>query len=628
MIGNTFSQMANADKLSPQQLQVAIKDGTIPSYIGIPLLQEKMKQSQEAQALSAGQQKPLPIAQQVMQQAQQQHGVEALPSGLPVEGMAGGGIIAFADGGLSDDSADEYEDYLDEARKQEEDDLMDEYAKAFQGGIGSLPAAKKEEAKEGVGDFIARIMHKESRGKRYDKNGNLLTSEKGALGEMQVMPGTSRDPGFGVKPAQSNHPDELARVGRDYANTLLQRYGDPKLAAIAYNMGPGATDKWLASGADQSKLPQETQGYVKGFSGKDGESQVKDKGISYSPYGFGNTASQDDMTPEALAEAKRLRDMGLFDSMKETFGPIVSPVWNALTTPPSPEIKKQTVVPQGIADIPRGRLTMANDPRLISSQQPSPQMSPSSYDQSSNSDDQSFGPISTPATQPAPATAAAAPTNSMSSIEDIMAQRYANLDKQREQDKYMALLQAGLGMMGGTSPNALANIAAGGQQGIQSLAQANAARTSEENALLSGRLGLAKIGSEKERNAALIQARKDIQDQALAQRTAAQGNALTEKKEAAAARDEAKNTKLLSDIEDKVRAGVAKDIAGNVVLQNKPDIEAIKEKMVQDRLRAHKTYGRKYKDVYGENPFDDLSDGTIGSGAHPKQIQSILDKYK
>jgi hypothetical protein len=47
---------------------------------------------------------------------------------------------------------------------------------------------------------------------------------------------------------------------------MYNRYGDPKLAMIAYNMGPGATDKWLASGADPRRLPKETQGYIRGVS--------------------------------------------------------------------------------------------------------------------------------------------------------------------------------------------------------------------------------------------------------------------------------------------------------------------------------------------------------------------------
>ena len=110
--------------------------------------------------------------------------------------------------------------------------------------------------------FQERIKQAESGGRRYDKSGKLLTSPKGAQGEMQVMPGTQRSPGFGVEPAKGRSPDEIARVGSEYLAAMEKKYGDQTLAAIAYNMGPGATDKWLAAGADFSKLPKETQGYV------------------------------------------------------------------------------------------------------------------------------------------------------------------------------------------------------------------------------------------------------------------------------------------------------------------------------------------------------------------------------
>ena len=110
--------------------------------------------------------------------------------------------------------------------------------------------------------FQERIKQAESRGRRYDDKGRLLTSPKGAQGEMQVMPGTQRSPGFGVEPAKNRSPDEIARVGSDYLAAMEKKYGDRTLAAIAYNMGPGATDKWIAAGSDFSKLPAETQGYV------------------------------------------------------------------------------------------------------------------------------------------------------------------------------------------------------------------------------------------------------------------------------------------------------------------------------------------------------------------------------
>lgn len=108
----------------------------------------------------------------------------------------------------------------------------------------------------------AAVKQAESQGQRYDTKGNLLTSPKGALGEMQVMPKTAKDPGFGVAPAKGKDPDELARVGKDYLKAMVDKYGDTQKAVIAYNWGPKNTDNWLASGADPKALPAETQGYV------------------------------------------------------------------------------------------------------------------------------------------------------------------------------------------------------------------------------------------------------------------------------------------------------------------------------------------------------------------------------
>jgi len=87
-------------------------------------------------------------------------------------------------------------------------------------------------------------------------------SRVGAVGSMQTMPRTLKDPGYGVRPAVDNSPAELERVGRDYFNTLLKKYGDAETAAVAYNMGPGATNRWIAAGSDITKLPRETQAYV------------------------------------------------------------------------------------------------------------------------------------------------------------------------------------------------------------------------------------------------------------------------------------------------------------------------------------------------------------------------------
>jgi hypothetical protein len=108
------------------------------------------------------------------------------------------------------------------------------------------------------------VKHIESGGQRFGKDGQLLTSPKGAQGEMQVMPGTASDPGFGVTPAKDGSPEELARVGRDYLNAMHQRYGDTDKALAAYNAGPGAVDAAVKAKGDKwlEAMPDETKAYV------------------------------------------------------------------------------------------------------------------------------------------------------------------------------------------------------------------------------------------------------------------------------------------------------------------------------------------------------------------------------
>lgn len=90
-----------------QQLVSQVQSGTVPPYVGIPLIQDLTQKMAQAQAKMAQQvagmgvpQAPqgAPIAQQVMAQAQQPSGVEALPSNLPAS-YAPGGLVAFEEGG-------------------------------------------------------------------------------------------------------------------------------------------------------------------------------------------------------------------------------------------------------------------------------------------------------------------------------------------------------------------------------------------------------------------------------------------------------------------------------------------------------------------------------------------------
>ena len=120
-------------------------------------------------------------------------------------------------------------------------------------------------------DFEAALQsmrESESNNKDFTEKGEFVTSKKGAQGKSQVMPKTAAAPGFGIKPAdlsgsKEQQAAELNRVGKEYLSKMIEKYdGNLATAYAAYNMGPGATDKWLKSGADPADLPKETRDYV------------------------------------------------------------------------------------------------------------------------------------------------------------------------------------------------------------------------------------------------------------------------------------------------------------------------------------------------------------------------------
>ena len=89
-------------------------------------------------------------------------------------------------------------------------------------------------------------------------------SPKGARGLMQVMPGTARDPGFGIRPSDGSQADDV-RVGREYRAAMQQRYGgDLAKMWAAYNWGPGNLDAAIARLGDSwaTSAPAETRNYI------------------------------------------------------------------------------------------------------------------------------------------------------------------------------------------------------------------------------------------------------------------------------------------------------------------------------------------------------------------------------
>jgi hypothetical protein len=170
-----------------------------------------------------------------------------------------------------------------------------------------------------------RVEWQESRGNQG------AVSPKGAFGVMQLMPDTARDPGFGVAPLDPNAPDpevENRRVGRDYLNAMLERYGgDQEAALAAYNWGPGNADKWVASGKGRDRLPRETQGYLANILG-DGQGAVAS---ASKPMMLAPPDEQPQGSPQTLSQA-------VVPPWKRTWGKpkAAAPVEPRLETPQLP----------------------------------------------------------------------------------------------------------------------------------------------------------------------------------------------------------------------------------------------------------------------------------------------------
>lgn len=87
-------------------------------------------------------------------------------------------------------------------------------------------------------------------------------SPKGALGPYQVMPATAKNPGYGIDPLEDpTNPKTARKFATEYLTAMKEEFGgNPYLAVLAYNAGPGPVKKWLAG---KGELPQETIDYAK-----------------------------------------------------------------------------------------------------------------------------------------------------------------------------------------------------------------------------------------------------------------------------------------------------------------------------------------------------------------------------
>ena len=130
-----------------------------------------------------------------------------------------------------------------EARLARWDRLIDEAAKRF-----NVPR-----------DWILAVMRQESGGRTVLQGDVPITSDKGAMGLMQVLPQTYRDMQLDYRLGGNPYdPYDNVMAGAAYIKFLQGKYGYPALFA-AYNDGPGNLEANLAG---TRNLPAETIAYL------------------------------------------------------------------------------------------------------------------------------------------------------------------------------------------------------------------------------------------------------------------------------------------------------------------------------------------------------------------------------
>ena len=649
--------ISDPDSYSIEMLTAGVQNGTVPAYIGIPLIEQKTQELNKNKALMGGMQgEQPPIAQEILDQAQMATGLQGLSSNLPEESYAPGGIVAFADGGYADEEDEEDDDTFGMGKDEQQLFNMLRSRLASSGefeemeGLGALPVGvakavstkrevsskvgdqPKQTKSEGItqltkegtpdGDLINKIMMKESGGRRFDKNGNLLegpqTKYGTAKGEMQVLDSTARDPGYGIRPARAGDPDDLARVGREYFGKMLDKYRDPKLAAISYNWGPGNTDKWLMAGADPAKLPRETQKYSADMAGG-GPVHFQSGGIS-DIFNMSKEEVADFMrrklrmeqardafskvpaaAPAAAAEATK--PLSFMEYLKQGASKIRPGIGGMgvglpallrsgdLNEGEDAELAKRRKMPMTLGTAPQGGKPVT------------PAMSPADVQQEIQRL-KNRPPMAMPADE-VPEEVAAAPEapatvdpmgNYLGEYAAYLKDQKEAIAKDREQNKYLALLQAGLGMMGGTSQYAGANIGQGASQGVAAYLAGQKQSSADTRALQQGMLGLSRADLYDKMHKADLAQKKESKAESLKVSSARQKASEREGMERLAAGIE-------SQIGKSIDAG-GKLAALQSMGKSEAEIAAERQRLINQTLMGNTMQARRYQAIMKKLGYD------------------------
>jgi hypothetical protein len=429
-----------------------------------PTVMEQLM-AQNAQAENpASEQMPQEMTQQMPQEMSPDMGVSQLP--IPERQYAGGGIIAFADGGLSDDEED---DKVEMAMAKHAASRMNDYEPNFETrqAKGSPQSFPNSERSVGIASDREKTKQvtDEDQARKYNV-GNLRPSGFTYPGQIGLSKGKFAmfdSPEAGLNALHHDIGIKLNR-GLDTPTKFISVYAPEKdnnkvdvySKNVAKMLGIGPNDKI-------PNTPESKQLLANAIIRQEGAHKATAAfahGGEVKHFQFGGST------------------MGGFDDNYTDVGvPLVSNIDEYVIDPMTGE----------------RMYSGYKKPSSKDSSAPTKQKNKDSKDQpafdKNAAVDQYLNEYlaNTKPLTPSGTTAQKAAEESF--FEKAMArneEERKRINESAKEDKNLALLAAGLGMMGGTSPYAMANIGQGGLQGIQALAASKTRRAAELTALNKG----------------------------------------------------------------------------------------------------------------------------------------------
>jgi hypothetical protein len=378
---NPMSIMASAEKLSVPELQRSIQSGVVPAFIGVPLLQEKVKRAKQMQMGMAAQQPKRPsVAEQVGQ----------------------------------------------EVRQASVEDMMRERARMMQGEMGQTG---------GISDFLPKPAEE-----AYAKGGPIAFDEGGLI-EKRLK--------------------------------FIREHGLAGTVGNAYNQAYGWSSDLARSAVDPRTYQNIYSGLRDEYSDLDDATKKILWGVPDEPQEAKPTINPKDLVAQARAKPFGESNLPMLEGYGNNLMPVAIDRRAPATQPTTENILNKDALNKQTPDVDQvklmqDRIAARKAPPVIDGNAPTAdtrttyaQAAQQAQPQQQEERDQSLSDYMKQYRE------VTGENKGIGALQNRLSEREARLAKEEDRAPWLALMQAGLATVAGTSPNAMANIGQGGVAGLQ-----------------------------------------------------------------------------------------------------------------------------------------------------------------